>query len=262
MKKAKKAGKVIKDNIRTGAPVKKTGSGRIILLLVGITLFMIVGTQVLLSQDSQGDMAERNQRMEKNQATEGHTEGFMEGFFEMLSSILIESGWSDEEVAALIEEARKLEWYKAEKADPEVVALALQLGKKEGIDFEPMEQARLAIEVANTAVEMEMLGYSERMVARSTLNGVRNMLGDIREWKQEGKKAKLGPIIQNHMKAQVRIAAMSQVHEYARKRVKKQNKGASENGFSCIPGESSPWSSSYTDESQYTEPNINIPGKP
>jgi len=237
--------------MRITSEMKKTRNKKIeviiksMVLLFTFILFSTIGTPLLFSQE--------------NTNNTNHSQA---SFFEELSSLLISNGWDITEVSILIEEARKFEWKEAEKADPEVVALALSLGKKEGIDLEPMEQAQLALEIALTAVEMESMGYTERVVARTALNGIRNMLLDIQDWKREGKKGKLGEIIRTRMREQIRTASMAQVHEHARERVKKQNRGASESGFSCIPGDASPWSSSYTDGSQYSEPDINLPGKP
>lgn len=217
----------------------------LMVLIFAIIFFTTIGTPLLFSRE--------------NGYNTNHTQA---SFFEELSFFLIKNGWKKDEVSILIEEARKLEWKEAIKADPEVLALALSLGKKEGIDLEPMEQAQLAIEIALTVVEMKTLGYSDRVVVRAAINGIRNMLLDIQDWKRKGKKGKLGEIIRANMREQVRTAAVSQVHEHAMERMKKQSRRTSESGFSYIPGNISPWSSSYTDGSQYSEPNINIPGKP
>lgn len=176
----------------------------------------------------------------------GQETGDTPPFIEELSGLLEGRGWSAEDVARVVEAAKTLDWEGAEGADPEVVALALELGKREEADMEPLEQAQLALELALTAVEMESLGYGERSVARAALNGVRNILSDIRSWKEGGREGNLGELIRNHLRNEVLSAGRSQVQEQARQRALERSGGASESGFSQIPSGVSPEQPGYT----------------
>jgi len=158
-------------------------------------------------------------------------------FVEELSSLLGDRGWTEEEVSRLVDAAKELNWEGAEDAGPEVVALALEFGKKEEADMEPLEQAQLALELALTAVEMESMGYDERSVARVALNGVRDMLSEIQSWREGGGEGNLGEMIRNRLSNEVRSMAMVQVHERARDKAQEQSGGVSETGFSQIPSD-------------------------
>jgi len=156
-------------------------------------------------------------------------------FVDELTALLESRGWSEEEVFNLAEAAKELEWEQAEGADPEVVALALELGKKQEATMEPLEQAQLALELALTAVEMESLGYNERVVARAALNGVRDIVSDIKNWKQTGKQGNLGELIRNRLRNEVHTASRLEVREQVRVRAQERSGGPSESGFSQVP---------------------------
>lgn len=156
-------------------------------------------------------------------------------FVKNLSGLLRERGWSADDISRLVEAAKALDWEGTEGAEPEVVALALEFGKREEAGMEPPEQAQLALELALTAMEMESLGYKERTVARAALNGVRNILTDIRRWREGGREGNLGELVRNRLRNEVRAACSLQVQEQTRERTRERIGGASQTGFSQIP---------------------------
>jgi hypothetical protein len=156
-------------------------------------------------------------------------------FVDKLSGLLESRGWSTEEIASIIEASKTLNWERAEGADPEVVALALELGKREESGMEPLEQAELALQLALTTMEMKSLGYEERAVARAALNGVRNVLREIIRWREGGKEGNLGELIRNRLRNEVRSACYLQVREQTRERTRERVGGASQSEFSQIP---------------------------
>jgi hypothetical protein len=159
-------------------------------------------------------------------------------FVQELTRMLEEQeGWSGQEVAALAAAARDLDWEGTEAADPEVVALALQLGEREAVEIQPRDQARLALQLALAAVEMESLGYREREVARVTLNGVRDALGEVQARLRERREADLGQLARNRIRNQLRKAHQVQVREDALNRARERSGGAAGLGFTGIPRE-------------------------
>ncbi|MFW6139320.1 MAG: hypothetical protein ACOC7U_09115 [Spirochaetota bacterium] len=157
-------------------------------------------------------------------------------FIEELSALLSEKGWSEQEVNNLVEAAQELEgWEDAEEADPEVVALALELGKNEDQQMEPLEQAQLALNLALTAVEMNQLGYNERAVARAALNGARDTIAEIQTWKSEGKPGSLGELVRENVRSRIHTTQGTELQQQARERARQRSGGAAEAGFSNIP---------------------------
>ncbi|MGQ9616416.1 MAG: hypothetical protein ACUVWJ_08455 [Spirochaetota bacterium] len=161
--------------------------------------------------------------------------GDKSSFIEELSGLLESRGWTDEKITQLVEATKSFDWRGTEGADPEVVALALELGKREEAGMGPLEQAQLALELALTAVEMESLGYQERTVARAALNGVRNILTDIRRWREGGREGNLGELVRNRLRNEIRTACSLQVQEQTRERTRERVGGVSQSGFSQIP---------------------------
>lgn len=160
-------------------------------------------------------------------------------FVQKLTRMLEEQeGWSGQDVAALATAARDLDWEGTDAADPAVVALALRLGEQEAEEMEPLDQARLALELALVAVEMESLGYGEREVARVTLNGVRDALGEIQGWQREGREGRnLGLLVRNRIRTQLRKTHQVRVREDALNRARERSGGAAGLGFTAVPGE-------------------------
>lgn len=126
-------------------------------------------------------------------------------FVQNLAALLEGGEFTGEEVARLVTAAQQLNWEQTEKADPAVVALALQMSANPNgeEDLEPLEQAQLAHELALTAVEMENEGYEERVVARAAIEGARQVTSRIQEWKRESESENLGEQIRNTVRKRV-----------------------------------------------------------
>lgn len=92
---------------------------------------------------------------------------------------LRQDGWSPAASQALAQAAEKLNWNGTNGADPEVVALALEFGAKQDSSLPATIQARLALELAVSSVEMEQAGMGQRSVAIAALNAVRYSMPDL-----------------------------------------------------------------------------------
>ena len=131
-----------------------------------------------------------------------------------LLGLLAEEGWTAEEVRALA--TQDVDWGETKGADPEVVALGLKFANSEDEKTElgPMEQALLAIELAQAAIEMEAVGIGELTMARSALEGVRDILIDIQAFRSgDGDLTgeQLGETIRTRMGERVSVAVRENV---------------------------------------------------
>ncbi|MFW6182001.1 MAG: hypothetical protein ACOC8N_09645 [Spirochaetota bacterium] len=181
-----------------------------------------------LAQDGQ------DQAQAFEQGSQDRVPAFVQELTRMLEG---QEGWSGQDVAALATAARDLDWDGTENADPAVVALALQLGKQEAEEMEPLDQARLALQLALVAVEMESLGYGEREVARVALYGVRDALGEMQAILRERGEADLGLLIRNRIRSQLRNAHQVRVREDALNRARERSGGAGGLSFTAVPRE-------------------------
>lgn len=130
-----------------------------------------------------------------------------------LETALVNSDFSQEEAQEIAEAARELSWEEAENADPEVVARALSLAKKEDAELEPDQNAELALELAQNAVRLENENYEETVVAQATLEAVRTMLGQIEEWKSGDMSENLGEIVRSTVSTEAKKAAQKRASE-------------------------------------------------
>jgi len=144
-------------------------------------------------------------------------EGDRPGFVEELLSLLQSEGWTVEELRALA--GQGVPWEEAEGANPEVVALALQLARSEDEELEPMVQALMAIDLARAAIEMENLGIGELTIALSALEGVREILTDIQAFRSGGLEGNLGEAIRTRMRGWVTAAAREQTQKRVEQRL-------------------------------------------
>jgi len=159
-------------------------------------------------------------------------------FVSELLALLAEEGWTAEQVRALA--TQNADWEKAEGADPEVAALALELAVSEDGEMEPMEQALLAISVAEAAIQMEAMGIGEMAIALAALEGVRDILNDVKSFR-DGEIAtgkELAERIRNRMGQKVvEAASREQVEERVQERIRAAKANHPEDFVPDIPGE-------------------------
>ncbi|MDZ7794518.1 MAG: hypothetical protein U5P10_12750 [Spirochaetia bacterium] len=130
-----------------------------------------------------------------------------------LETALVNSDFNSEEALDIAEAARELSWEEAENADPEVVARALSLAKKENAELDPEQNAELALELAQNAVRLENENYEDAVVAQATLEAVRTMLGQIEEWKSGDMSENLGEIVRSTVSTEAKKAAQKRASE-------------------------------------------------
>jgi len=147
-------------------------------------------------------------------------------FVSELLSLLAQEGWTPEEVRALA--AQDVAWEEAEGADPEVVALALELAKSEDAELEPMAQALMAVDLARAAMQMESLGIGELTIALTALEGVREILMDVQAFRSGELSGNLGESIRNRMQERVAGAARAQADKRIRDRVQEAQRNRPE----------------------------------
>jgi len=166
-------------------------------------------------------------------------------FVNELLALLQKEGWTAEELRALA--AQNVPWEDAAGAEPEVVALALELARSEDQELEPMTQALMAIDLAQAAMEMESLGMGELTIAVTALQGVREILGDVRAFRLGEIEGNLGEAIRTRMRERVATAARAQAQERIQSRVQEAKANRPEGlvpdfAPGGLPGSGSGWS--------------------
>lgn len=157
-------------------------------------------------------------------------------FVNQLIVLLQDEGWTAGEVRDLV--SQEVDWEHAEGANPDVVALGLQYARSENekMELEPMEQALLAIELAQATIEMEAVGIGELSIAMTALDGVRDILTDIQAFRSGELTGKeLGETIRTTMRDRMKTAT----RKHAQKRIDDCAREAcvkgSEDMVPCIP---------------------------
>lgn len=143
----------------------RMGIRRVILIAVAIGLFF-GGFAMAQAQESGGD------------------ENFPLFVREMLQQLERE-GWTEEKIAEFRFAARNRDWEEAEGAEPEVVAMALQLANQDREQLEGAENADLALELALMARTMERSGFDEREIARASFEGTREVVQHMERIREE-----------------------------------------------------------------------------
>ena len=142
-------------------------------------------------------------------------------FIDQLVSELESEGWSSEEIEELKEDLSGLSWEEAGSASAEVVALALSYFKEAGAEVIGLECAQLALELAYNTIAMDEAGLEERKIAMAALEGTRNMLGEIEDYRETGNSEELGQIIRNRVREAVMARVKAQIGEHASERARK-----------------------------------------
>ncbi len=157
------------------------------------------------------------------------------GFLHRLQAQLQAAGWTKEDVGQL--EQQQVDWSQAEGANPEVVALALSLGKREDADMGPLEQAHLAIEVALAAVRMKSLGLDDRVTAMATLEGVRQALYDIQALRENAGENPQGEVLRTRVRLRLQEAADQQTRTQAQVQTRQATRSGPEHVDAPAPPE-------------------------
>lgn len=143
-------------------------------------------------------------------------------FIDELLGLLAEEGWTAQELSALAEQ--DVDWEKAEGADPYVTALVLQYAKEEGEVIPPMTQALLAVDLARASIEMKDLGIGETVVAVHALEGVREILIYIRDFRSGEIEGNLGELIRGKVSTIVAAAVKKETRSHMNKRAKENKR--------------------------------------
>jgi len=114
----------------------------------------------------------------------GTDEGVPQFVREMLQQ-LEQQGWTQGELVQLRNAARNRNWQEAEGAEPELVAMALQLANQDREQLAGSENADLALELAVMASTMERSGFDEREIARASFEGTRNVVQNMERIREE-----------------------------------------------------------------------------
>jgi uncharacterized protein YxeA len=105
---------------------------------------------------------------------------------------LKQEGWTEEELERFRAAAQNRNWEDAEGADPEVVAMALQLAKQDREQLEGAENADLALELARVARNMKRSGYERSEIARTAFDGTRDVLQNMVRIREEARSGEDG----------------------------------------------------------------------
>jgi len=103
---------------------------------------------------------------------------------EMLQQ-LEQEGWTEEQIAEFRDAARNRDWEETEGAEPEVLAMALQLANQDREQLEAAENADLALELAVMARTMERSGFDQREIARASFEGTREVKRNLKRIREE-----------------------------------------------------------------------------
>jgi hypothetical protein len=146
-------------------------------------------------------------------------------FLEELRELLEQEDWSPEEIRQLIEQ--EVDWSQARHQDAELSALCLQYAKDSEDEVGPYEQAHIALAVAVTAREMRALGFGERAIVRTALNGTREALGDVlklqeQDRKQENAESGSGDLIRNRIRQELQTAMHTEARHMVQTRAKEE----------------------------------------
>jgi len=117
-------------------------------------------------------------------AQEAENEGLPQVVREMLQQ-LEQEGWTEEQISDFRNAARDRNWKEAEGAEPEVLAMALQLANQDREQLEAAENADLALELAMMARTMERSGFDQREIARASFEGTREVKRNIERIREE-----------------------------------------------------------------------------
>ena len=134
-------------------------------------------------------------------------------FVPALLSQLAADGWSPQETQALGLAASGLDWSGVQGADPQVVALSLEMAGRDQ-QLSAADEAQFALQLATSSAQLAAAGLDDHAQAAAALLAVRTVLSDIQGWIAGGRQGNLGQLIRhtvaNAVRHQVQAAAGSQ----------------------------------------------------
>ena len=134
-------------------------------------------------------------------------------FVPALLSQLAADGWSPQETQALGLAASGLDWSDAQGANPEVVALSLEMAGRDQ-QLSAADEAQLALQLATSSAQLAAAGLDDHAQAAAALTAVRTVLSAIQGWIADGRQGNLGQLVRqtvaNAVRHQVQAAAGSQ----------------------------------------------------
>ena len=131
--------------------------------LIGFSLIvylLIVGIMVVTAQETENEIPQ---------------------FLRETQRYLREAGWSETDLQRLQERLEEHNWDEIDSADPEVVAMALQLANRNRQQLEASENADLAFQLARMSQSMLQLGFDRREIARASFEGTREAVRSIKQ---------------------------------------------------------------------------------
>ncbi|MFO7849727.1 MAG: hypothetical protein R6V67_07180 [Spirochaetia bacterium] len=132
------------------------------------------------------------------------TEGEMPRVVSETVELLRQDGWTEEELEEFKGAAEERDWDDAEGADPEVVAMALQLANQDREELEGAENAELALELAAMARDMERSGFQNNEIARAAFEGTREAVQDMQRIREQaGEGEAVGDVVQERVREKI-----------------------------------------------------------
>ncbi|MFP4180613.1 MAG: hypothetical protein ACLFSA_11220 [Spirochaetaceae bacterium] len=136
------------------------------------------------------------------------TEDEMPEFVRETIELLRQDGWSEEQLEDFRAAAEEREWEDAEDAEPEVVAMALQLANQDREELEGAENAELALELAAMARNMERSGFGKNEISRAAFEGTRAAVQDM-----ERIRAEEGAVEGEAVREEVQERVQQEIHK-------------------------------------------------
>ena len=143
---------------------------------------------------------------------------------ETLQKMLEEEGWSPEQIRELAGE--QVNWDQVRPQDAELARTCLRYMKEEHGEIVPEVQARIMVEVTTMAQKMRALGFEEKQIVRTALNGTREAvagLGDQTKPQDQNRvqtsyDTGLGQMIHNQFEKQLQGTMVQQARYQQRRR--------------------------------------------
>lgn len=142
---------------------------------------------------------------------------------------LREAGWTGADLNQIQERAEEQNWDEIETADPEVVAMALQLAHQNRRQLEGAEKADLAFQLAKMTQTMGQLGFDRREIARASFEGTREAVRSIEEFRKNKGPDTMKDKDSEQLREQVREQIKNRINTAMENRVRTQEKASSRN---------------------------------
>jgi hypothetical protein len=141
---------------------------------------------------------------------------------EALQQLLKDEGWSPEQIRAMIGE--EVNWKQVRHQDAELVRVCWRYTREKHEGIGPEVPARLAAEVMRTAQQMRALGFEERQIVRTALDGTREVLREMEKLQEKDRTrttydTRLGEMIHNQFGEQLEGTMQLQARNTVRTRL-------------------------------------------